>query len=103
MIREQQVAAADPTNAGFTYAAFAEDHRRRRERLARLKAELAVEIDAARDRLADAYRQLKVLEEVQKERRRQERAEEARREQAAFDEIAQTQHRMRNPPSQGGS
>ncbi len=99
LVREQQVAAADPTQAGLTYAAFAEDHRRRREQLARLVAELRVEIEAARERLADAYRQLKVLEEVQKERLRQERIDEARREQAIFDEIGQTQHRMRNRPN----
>jgi flagellar FliJ protein len=96
LIREQKIAAEDPTTAGFIYASFAENHRQRREQLARTLAALRSEIEQARDRLADAYRQLKVYEEVQKERTRQEREEEARKEQIAFDEIGETQFRQRN-------
>jgi flagellar export protein FliJ len=95
LLREQKAAAAEPTTAGFIYAAFAEYHRWQREQLANALAALHGEIEAARDRLAEAYRQLKIYEEVQKERARNEREEEARKEQIAFDEIAQTQFRQR--------
>jgi flagellar export protein FliJ len=96
LIREQQAASENPTTAGFSYAAFAEAHRLRREQLARTLADLRSEIEEARDRLADAYRQLKVYEEVQKDRARVERQEEARKEQIAFDEIGETQFRQKN-------
>lgn len=95
LVREQKAAAENPTTAGFQYAAFAQAHRQRKEQLARTLAALQVEIEAARDRLADAYRQQKVYEEVQKERARQERIEEDRKEQNRFDEIAETQFRQR--------
>ena len=101
LIAEQQVAAANPTTAGFSYAAFAKAHRLRREQLARNLAALRAEIEQARDQLADAYRQLKVYEEVQKERARLEREEEARKEQVAFDEIGETQFRQRNAANHG--
>ncbi|MTJ80962.1 MAG: hypothetical protein F8N37_08095 [Telmatospirillum sp.] len=95
LIREQQTAAADPAGAGFIYSAYAKGYLVRREQLERALDALRGEILQARDRLADAYRQLKVFEEVQKGRQRQEDIEEGRKEQALFDEIAQTQYRQR--------
>lgn len=95
LLAEQRIAAEDPVQAGFTYGFFAEDYKRRREQLERTLSDLRGEIAAARERLADAYRELKVMEEVQKERLRQEQVEEARKEQAVFDEIGQTQFRLR--------
>ena len=96
LLREQAVAAADPMAAGMIYIAFAQHHRRRREELVRTLAALRQEIAEARERLNEAYREQKVLEEVQKQRRRKEQEEEARREQAVFDEIGQTQFRQRS-------
>ena len=90
---EQKVAAEDPTYAGHAYAAFAENHRQRRAQWEAVLAALRAEIDAARDRLADAYRELKVLEEVQEEWLIRRSVAEARVEQAEFDEIAQNQYR----------
>lgn len=95
LLREQQAASADPAVAGFIYAAFAVGHRLRREQLGRTLAALREEIEQARDRLADAFRQLKVFEEVQKERAHQEDIDAARKEQMFFDEIAQTQFRQK--------
>jgi flagellar export protein FliJ len=89
LLREQQVAAGDPTLAGHAYAAYAENYRVRRTSLDGLIAALAVEIEQQRDRLADAYRELKVLEEVRNAWRKAERAEAARIEQNDMDEIAQ--------------
>jgi flagellar export protein FliJ len=97
LIREQKIATEDPTSAGFTYGAFAQGYRLRREQLERTLAALRSEIEQAQDQLADAYRQLKVYEEVQKERAKHEREEEARKEQIAFDEIGATQFRQRHP------
>jgi flagellar export protein FliJ len=96
LIHEQKVATEDPTTAGFMYAAFAGDHRLRREQLERTLAALRTEIEQAQDRLSEAYRQLKVYEEVQKARAKKEREEEARKDQIAFDEIGETQFRQRN-------
>jgi flagellar protein FliJ len=97
LLAEQRIAAEDPIQAGFAYGTFAEDYKRRREQLERILSDLREEILAARERLADAYRELKVMEEVQKERLHQEQVEEARKEQAVFDEIGQTQFRLRQP------
>ncbi len=97
-LREQKVATEDPTSAGFSFGAFAQYHRLRKEQLGRTLTALRSEIEQTRDQLADAYRQLKVYEEVQKERAKKEREEEAHKEQIAFDEIGETQFRQRNAP-----
>lgn len=96
MQKEQKVVEMDPTSAGLVFGAFAMEHRRRREQLAQAMIELRAEIEAARDRLAAAFRQLKVYEEVQAKRARQEREEEAHKEQQILDEIGQIQHRRRH-------
>jgi len=95
LLREQAVAAADPLSAGRVYPAFAAHHRLRREELARTLSAVRREIAEARERLNEAYRDQKVLEEVKKQRVKKEDQEEARREQAVYDEIAQTQFRRK--------
>jgi flagellar export protein FliJ len=95
LAREQQIAATDPTMAGFLYGGFADRYRMRKEQLRQLLHAIRLEIEEARERLADAYRQLKVYEEVQKDRARREDAEEARQEQLTLDEIGLNQHRRR--------
>ncbi len=54
---------------------------------------MRAEIEQQREALAEAYRELKVLEEVKKNWLKAEQAEEARREQIDLDEIAQNLHR----------
>lgn len=98
MAEERRIAAANPTVAGFLFGAFAVDYRRRQEELAAQLQALRQEIEAARDRLADAFRRLKVYEEVQKNRATQEKKEEAHKEQVILDEIGQVQHRMKTHP-----
>jgi flagellar export protein FliJ len=93
LIAEQQVAAADPAMAGFAYVAYAKNHRTKRDNLNTLLTALRAEIEQQRDALAEAYRELKVLEEVKKNWVKAEQAEEARREQIDLDEIAQNLHR----------
>jgi flagellar export protein FliJ len=89
LLAEQQVAAAQPTLAGHAYAAFAAFYRDRRATIERVLDALRAEISQQRDRLADAYRELKLLEEVRKNWQQAEREEEARIEQVEMDEIAQ--------------
>ena len=93
LIAEQQVAAADPRMAGFAYVAFARAHRIKRENINVTLTALRVEIDRQRDAVAEAYRELKVLEEVQKNWKKAEQIEAARLEQIDLDEIAQNLHR----------
>lgn len=95
LTQEQQIAATDPTMAGFQYGGFADRYRVRKEQLRQLLHAVRLEIEEARERLAEAYRQLKVYEEVRKERARREDAEEARQEQLTLDEIGLNQHRRR--------
>lgn len=96
LIREQKVAAEDPTSVGYIYASFAKGHKARREQLQSHLAALRAEIEAAREQLNEAYREEKVLQEVQKERQRQEDEQEKRVLQASYDEIGMTQYRARD-------
>ncbi|PKU22324.1 flagellar export protein FliJ [Telmatospirillum siberiense] len=96
LLHEQKVAAADPTFAGYGFGAYVQNYRLRREQWMRTLDALRGEIEQARDHLAEAYRQLKVYEEVKEKRVEQERIEEVRKEQIAFDEIGQTQFRQRS-------
>lgn len=95
LAQEQSIAASDPTLAGFLYGGFADRYRLRKEQLRQMLHAIRLEIEDARERLAEAYRQLKVYEEVQKDRATREAAEEARQEQIALDEIGLNQHRRR--------
>ena len=95
LVREGEVVKSNTDMVGFMFGPFAEEHKKRRERLAITLAALRREIEEARERLAEAYRERKTMEEVQKTRAERERVEAARVEQVALDEIAATQHRMR--------
>lgn len=93
LLHEQRVAAADPSMAGHAYVAYAKAHRIKRDNINTLLTALRVEIEKQRDLLAEAYKELKVLEQVQKKWLEAERKEEARLEQINLDEIAQNLYR----------
>jgi flagellar FliJ protein len=95
LLAEQAVAASQPTLAGHAYAAYAVNYRDRRANLETVLTALRAEIEQQREKLAIAYRELKVLEEVRENWRIKERAEEARLEQVALDEIAQNLYQRR--------
>ena len=97
LLNEQAVAARDPTTAGFLYGAYGRDHLRRKAELAHQLVLIRQEIEEARERLAEAFRQLKVYEEVRKGRAKREAVEAARKEQEALDEIGLNLHRRKNP------
>jgi len=83
---EQKVAGDSPT-ARLTLGAYFLRYRERREELFRAIAAAAKEVAAARDRLADAYRQLKTFEVTQTNRDRLKLAEINRKEQIGLDEM----------------
>jgi flagellar export protein FliJ len=78
---------------GRFYGAYAQFAVERRNRLARSLAELQVEIAAARDALAAAFEELKRYETTAERQLRAEAAEEARAEQARFDDVGLSRHR----------
>jgi flagellar protein FliJ len=94
LVREGDIVKSNSQMLGFMFGPFAEDHKKRRERLAVTLAAVRKEVEAARERLAQAFRERKVMEEVQASRAERERVEAARLEQVELDEIAATQHRM---------
>jgi len=92
---EQRFAAEHALEGGALYGAYARAHITRRDAIRAQIAALEKEILAARDRLAEAYRELKTYETAQTNREKAERLEEGRREQKTLDEIGQTLHRRR--------
>jgi flagellar FliJ protein len=91
---EQKVAAASEV-ASFTYGGYARHYILRREEGRANLAAVQREILAARDRLADAYRELKTFEITQATRERREREEASQREQKILDEVGLNLHRRR--------
>ena len=99
--REKEAAAADPTGAGLTFPAYAEQARQRRENLEDSIRQMEVVIGYARDELSDAYQELKKYETVDKNRQRRYELEQSRREQIMLDEIALNQHRQKKKSRTG--
>ena len=89
--REQQAAAGE-TDFGFTYSAYGRRVIERRNQMAEEKAEIEDQITAAQERVAEAYRDLKSLEQVQDNRARAAEEELKRTEQAGLNEIASRRH-----------
>lgn len=94
--REQEIATADPTGiAALSYGAFAESVVRDRARLADARARLDAAIAKQQDVVADAFREFKTVELLQRNRDQRAALERGRKEQALMDEIAATNHRRR--------
>lgn len=89
--REQQAAAGE-ADFGFTYSAYGQRVIERRKQMAEEKAGIEEQISAAQERVAEAYRDLKSLEQVQDNRARAAEEELKRTEQAGLDEIASQKH-----------
>ena len=62
---------------------------KKKDELEKMIADLQNEINAARDDLADAFRELKVYEVLQEQHEQAEKLENDRKEQKYLDEIAQ--------------
>jgi flagellar export protein FliJ len=95
VVREQHVAAQDPSGAGFLYGNYAEAVIERREKLKESIARAEAEIARARDDLREAYRDLKKYEIAQRNRDQRAAAEAARKEQVVLDELGIQGYRQR--------
>lgn len=87
MAQEQEYANAMPTEAGLTYAAYAEVAIDRRDNLKKAIIIQAQGVEAARERLREAYLELKKYEVAEERREAELAAERAKVDQAELDEI----------------
>lgn len=97
---EDEVAAeqdyAKSSEAGsFAYGGFALGVIERRKRIQASIDDIRQQIEAKREEVADAYRELKRYEITLAERQKREKLETERRAQAALDEISLIQHERR--------
>jgi flagellar export protein FliJ len=94
LVREESASAGSlELQAAFTaYAAIA---RKRREKLARSIADVALEIERAQAEVTEAFQELKRYEQALANRQSREAGERQRREQAAADEIGLQMHRRK--------
>ena len=92
---EQRVAAGAPDVAGYLYGTYAQAVIDRRHRIAESIAKATEEVEAAREELREAYRELKKFEITQASRNRREAAEQERKDQADLDEVGLQGHRIR--------
>lgn len=92
---EQQLAAEDATGIGFAYGAFHQGWMRRRDAMLQALQAVRQQIDAAREDLAEAFRELKTYEVTQANREKREREELDRKEQIFLDEVGLTMHRRK--------
>ncbi|WP_207476539.1 flagellar FliJ family protein [Arenibaculum pallidiluteum] len=86
----EQAAARESAEVGYGYAAYAKVAIERRRRLEESIEQVARQIEAARDEMADAFQELKRYELAQEGRDRRERERLRRREGAMLDEVAVT-------------
>lgn len=87
VIHEQKIAAENPELAGFAYGGFANAVIAEREAITKMIAEQEEKIDAFREEVADAFKELKTAEIAERNRLEAERAEEEKKEQDELDEI----------------
>jgi flagellar FliJ protein len=92
--------ATDDVMAAFGFAGYIRGYMERREMLDRAIEAAMREIEAAQERLAEAYRQLKTYEVTQANRDKRELAERNRAEQIVLDEVGATLHRRRQEAEQ---
>ncbi len=95
MITEQRAAREQPDFL-FAYRGFADGLIQRRERLNEDLEEVRARLREASREVADAFEELKKVEQVEEGRLEAEAREQARGEQAQLDELGLTQHRARS-------
>jgi flagellar protein FliJ len=86
-IKAEQDRAGIHDPAHFAYPTYAKAAMQRRENLVRSADDLKVQLDDAKNALADAFEELKKVEMLDERDQARERAEEAAREQAGLDAI----------------
>ena len=84
-VEQERAGIHDPGH--FAYPTYAKAAMQRRENLVRSAEDLKVQLDDAKNALADAFEELKKVEMLDERDQMRERAEEAAREQADLDAI----------------
>ncbi len=84
-LEQERSGIHDPSH--FAYPTYAKAAMQRRENLVRSADDLKVQLDDAKNALADAFEELKKVEMLDERDQARERAEEAAREQAGLDAI----------------
>ncbi|WP_135075976.1 flagellar export protein FliJ [Terasakiella sp. SH-1] len=93
IVREKEIAASSPEQAMFSYGRFHERAMSIREEINAAMAAKEEEIDAAREEVNEAFRELKIYEEAEKNRIQREKDEQTRKENIEMDEIAMNLYR----------
>ncbi len=96
LIREQRAVQASPEEAGFLYGNYANAVIGRRHHINTGLADMEQQVAAAREKLDEAYRELKKYEVAQETRDLRQAREETRREQIELDEIGLQAHRQKH-------
>lgn len=97
-VEEEQAVASRSEEfiVGASFGPFAMASRMRREELDRMIAAKNVEVEDARDKLNEVYKELKTYEITQANRERKEALERERKEQALLDEMGMLAHQRKN-------
>ncbi len=95
MKREMALASQTNPTERYTLVPYLDRCEDRKKVMASLLVEVRRAIDAARDELAESYRNLKTFEVTQEARETKEEAEETRLEQMELDEMGLTLHRRK--------
>jgi len=92
---EQEVTQKDPEGIGFAYGQFANAMLNVRDQLQQTRDKLENDYLYQQERVAEAYRDLKTVEQLQQNRETRARIEKNRKEQSILDEMAATSHRRK--------
>ena len=98
-IQTEQDRAGIHDPAHFAYPTYAKAAMQRRENLSRSADELKVQLDAAKEALAEAFEELKKVELLDERDQNRERAEEEAREQAELDAVGGMMRARGNAPA----
>lgn len=96
LVREQRAVLASPEEAGFLYGNYANADIGRRNHINTGIANMEQQVAEAREKLDEAYRELKKYEVVQETRDLRQAREEARQEQIELDEMGLQAYRRKH-------
>ena len=95
MVTEKKAAAENPTEGGLMYPNYIKHATQRRDNLMESLSQMEYVISLAREEMAEAFRDLKKYENVDRNRQRRQREEQLRRDQLVSDEVALNMHRRK--------
>jgi flagellar export protein FliJ len=95
-VAAEQAFARDSESGGFAWTGFARGVKERRARIQASIDNIHRQVEAKREEVADAFRELKRYEITQAEREKREKLEADRRAQTALDEVSLIQYERRD-------